>query len=113
MKATFKVTNTGNVDGAAVPMLFLDYPTIIALKDIPYPSKLLKGFEKIFIRKGETKDVVITIDEHGLSRYWQETFNNEGGLPFYFFTGAYTINIGFHATDTEMKSAIVTASSLF
>jgi beta-glucosidase len=104
IKATFKVKNTGNVDGDAVPMLFLDLPKST---DTNYPSKLFKGFEKIFIRKGETKDVTITVDEHGLSHYNDQITT---GIPFSMDDGTYKVYVGFNAgdlTDANTKTVSV------
>jgi hypothetical protein len=50
-------------------MLFLKFPDSINSDyyDGKYPEKLFKGFEKVFVKAGETKKVSITVDEHSLS----------------------------------------------
>ena len=52
-------------------MLFLKFPDSINIDyyDGKYPEKLFKGFEKVFVKAGETKKVSITVDEHFLSYY--------------------------------------------
>ena len=67
-------------------MLFLKFPTITEYTE--YPSKLFKGFDKVFIKKGETKSVTITVDEHALS-YFSVSENK-----FKMGSGEYTVYIG-------------------
>lgn len=60
-----KIRNSGNRDGAEVVQLYI--------RDIefslPRPVKELKGFEKVYIKSGETKIVNITIDKTALSYF--------------------------------------------
>ena len=42
-------------------MLFLKFPTIDEYGTDGYPSKLFKGFDKVFIKSGETKSVSISV----------------------------------------------------
>ncbi|ORX77166.1 beta-glucosidase [Anaeromyces robustus] len=65
LHVTVSVTNTGDVAGAAVPMIFLSFPE--SVKD--YPIRLFKGFDKIMLEPGETKEVEILVDNHALSYY--------------------------------------------
>lgn len=62
---TVKVTNTGKRDGATVVQLYIHDEQ--ASLDRPY--KELKGFSKVFLRAGETKQVTITIDDESLRYY--------------------------------------------
>ena len=60
---TVNVKNTGKVDGAEVVQLYVS-----DLKSsLPRPLKELKGFDKVFLKAGESKDVTITIDQSALS----------------------------------------------
>ena len=86
LTATFNVKNEGEFDGDVVPMLFLKFPTITEYTE--YPSKLFKGFDKVFIKKGETKSVTITVNEHALS-YFSVSENK-----FKMGSGEYTVYIG-------------------
>ncbi|MBQ1774554.1 MAG: fibronectin type III-like domain-contianing protein, partial [Prevotella sp.] len=62
---TVSVTNTGDVAGAEVVQLYIS-----DLKSsLPRPVKELKGFQKVFLQPGETRDVTITIDRDALSFY--------------------------------------------
>lgn len=60
---TVSVKNTGKVDGAEVVQLYIS-----DLKSsLPRPLKELKGFDKVYLKAGESKDVSITIDKSALS----------------------------------------------
>jgi len=62
---TLNVKNTGKIAGAAVPMIFLSFPE--SVKD--YPVRLFKGFDKVVLKAGQSKEVKIFIDDHALSYY--------------------------------------------
>ncbi|HBR11041.1 MAG TPA: hypothetical protein DD740_02290 [Chryseobacterium sp.] len=60
---TVNVKNTGKVYGAEVAQLYVS-----DLKSsLPRPLKELKGFDKVFLKAGESKDVTITVDQSALS----------------------------------------------
>ena len=62
---TFSISNTGKVAGATVPQIY------VAPKDskVLRPVRELKGYEKVFLDKGETKDVTIHLDRHAFASY--------------------------------------------
>jgi beta-glucosidase len=62
---------------------------------ITRPVKELKGFEKVFIKKGETKTVTFTISEEDLKFYNYD-------LDFVAEPGEFEVFIGTDST-TEMK----------
>ena len=62
---TLSVTNTGQRAGAEVVQLYVS-----DLKSsLPRPKKELKGFQKVFLQPGETREVSITIGRDALSFY--------------------------------------------
>ena len=63
--AEFTVKNVGKVSGSAVPMMFLTFPDSIG----DYPKYIFKGFNKIELQPGESKNVNIKADEHALSYF--------------------------------------------
>ena len=74
----FTVTNTGAVDGAEVSQLYA------GMKDakVYRPEKELKGFAKVFLKAGESKEVRIDFDDKTF-RYWNVRTNAwevEGGV---------------------------------
>ena len=65
LEVKFKIKNIGNYDGAAVALLYLSFP-----KEVEnFPIRLLKGFDKYFIKINEIKDCCIVVEEHDLSFY--------------------------------------------
>jgi beta-glucosidase len=61
IRASTTVTNTGNYDGEEVVQMYIYDP----VASVTQPVKKLKGFQKIFLRKGESREVTfpITIEE--------------------------------------------------
>ena len=101
--ATFKVTNNGNYDGDVVPMLFLKFPDEINeyCDGKKYPSKLFKGFEKKFLKKGRTESITIFVDDHSLSYY--NIYKEEFVRPQ---DGTFTVYIGTNARDIQLIETI-------
>jgi len=99
LKATFTVSNTGSVEGATVPMLFLGYPNVSEMGN--YPIRNLKAFDKINLKAGESKTVTLEVDQHGLSYY------NTNKKKFVVPTGGeYTVYIGKSAGDLPLKVSL-------
>lgn len=65
---TFTVTNTGKVAGAEVAQLYVSD----AKGTVDRPVKELKGFEKVFLQPGESRQVHIIIGWKDLA-YWNES----------------------------------------
>lgn len=63
--ATVSVKNTGKYDGCEVVQLYVR--DLVA--SVTRPIKELKGFEKIFVKAGETKDVLFKINAEMLKFY--------------------------------------------
>lgn len=65
LTVSIPITNTGKVDGAEVVQGYVhDVKSRIAR-----PEKELAAFEKIFLKAGETKNVVLTLDKYSLGYY--------------------------------------------
>lgn len=62
---TVRVTNTGGRAGAEVVQLYVSD----VKSSLPRPVKELKGFNKVYLEPGESRDVSITIDSDALSFY--------------------------------------------
>ena len=58
-EATFTIKNTGKMDGAEIAQLYVSaiYPSVYR------PAKELKGFAKVFLKAGESKEVTIIFGE--------------------------------------------------
>ena len=92
----FDLTNTGDVDGAEVAQLY------IGMKDakVFQPDKELKGFQKVFLKAGESRHVRIPFDDKTF-RYWNVRTNRwevEGGT--------YTIMIGASCLDIRLTAEV-------
>jgi beta-glucosidase len=63
--ASVTVTNNGNYDGEEVVQLYIRD----VVGSITRPLKELKGFQKVFLKKGENKKIVFTIGINDLKFY--------------------------------------------
>ena len=88
MKVT--VRNTGNYDGQEVVQLYLRD----MVGTITRPVKELKGFQKIFLKKGESKEVVFTIGEEDLKFY-------NSDLNFVAEPGDFKVFVGGNSRDVK------------
>ncbi|WP_423997535.1 beta-glucosidase BglX [Maribacter sp. IgM3_T14_3] len=68
IKVSIAVKNTGDYDGEEVVQLYLKDE----IRSITPPVKQLKGFKKVFLKKGETKTVTITLSADDLKFYNSE-----------------------------------------
>lgn len=77
------VTNTGSVEGEEVVQLYIQDVTASLVR----PVRELKGFQKIQLKPGQTKEVLFTITEKELSFFDEQlNFKAEPGL-FHVFVG--------------------------
>ncbi len=91
--ATITVNNTGNYDGEEVVQLYIVDP----VASITQPIKKLKGFQKIFLKKGESKEVSFTITVEEL-----KFFN--GDLKWIAEPGEFKVQIG-SSSDSVKEAA--------
>ncbi len=59
------VTNSGKVDGAEVVQVYVHQNN----PSLPRPEKELKGFEKVFVRAGQTRTISIPLGERAFAFY--------------------------------------------
>ncbi|HET9826020.1 MAG TPA: glycoside hydrolase family 3 N-terminal domain-containing protein [Chitinophagaceae bacterium] len=81
--ATVTVTNAGNFDGEETVQLYIQD----VVGSVVRPVKELKGFQKIFLKKGESREVNFTIDADKLKFY-------NSGLKYVAEPGDFKIYIG-------------------
>jgi beta-glucosidase len=91
--ASTRVTNTSKKDGDEVVQLYISYPD---LKE-KAPIKSLKGFKRIFLKAGETKDVSFVLTPNLLSLV------NQNGTS-YQPKGKINISIGGGQPDIDIKT---------
>ncbi len=94
IKVSVDLTNSGNYDGAEVVQLYIRE----MVGSVTRPVKELKGFQKVFLKKGETRTIEFTLTEKDLRFYNSELkFVSEPG-DFKVFVGtssANTLEAGF------------------
>lgn len=90
IQATVDVQNTGNFDGQEVVQLYIQD----IYGSITRPVKELKGFQKIFLKKGETKHVTFTISTEMLKFY-------NADLKFAAEPGDFNVFIGSNSRDVS------------
>ncbi|KAL6870204.1 hypothetical protein ACO1O0_001542 [Amphichorda felina] len=71
---TVEVENTGRIGGMAVPQLYMSYPEA-SEADVEFPSRVLRGFEKLYLEKGEKRKVEFQLTRRDLS-YWDVVRQN-------------------------------------
>jgi beta-glucosidase len=90
--ASVTVTNTGNYDGEEVVQLYIVDP----VASIAQPVKKLKGFQKIVLKKGESRQVNFIISKEELSFY-------NSDLKWVAEPGDFKVQIG--TNSNEVKEA--------
>lgn len=88
--ATVTLTNTGSRDGAEVVQLYIR--DIVG--SITRPVKELKGFDKIFLKAGESREITFTITPEMLKFY---NYN----IEFVYEPGDFDIMIGGNSRDVK------------
>ena len=98
---TFTITNIGECDGAEIAQMYVGHDRSALFG----PKKELKGFVKVFLKKGESKRVTIAFDDKTF-RYFNvktNTWEVEGG--------EYQIYVGANATDIRLQGQVQKESS--
>jgi beta-glucosidase len=90
INVTINVKNTGNRAGHEVIQMYIRD----VVGSISRPLKELKGFEKIYLKPSETKDVVFTIDE-SLLKFYNEALEHKAEA------GSFQVMIGTNSVDVQ------------
>ncbi|CAI7598569.1 unnamed protein product [Penicillium manginii] len=91
-----EVSNTGDVDGFAVPQLYVEFPSSAPAGT---PPSQLRGFDKVWLRAGEKKTVSFDLMRRDVS-YWDVTAQ-DWRIP----AGQFTFKAGFSSRDFQAKKA--------
>ena len=97
LQATVTVTNTGQFDGEEVVQLYIQD----IYGSITRPVKELKGFRKIFLKKGESKTVSFNIGVNDLKFY-------NAALQFVAEPGDFNVFIGSNSRDVSTAKFTLT-----
>ncbi|WP_294205461.1 beta-glucosidase BglX [uncultured Chryseobacterium sp.] len=90
IQASVTVTNSGNYDGAEVVQLYIRD----MVGSITRPVKELKGFQKVMLKKGESKKVTFEITPENLKFY-------NGDLKYDWEPGEFDIMIGTNSEEVK------------
>lgn len=96
IKATVTLKNTGSKDGSEVVQLY----TQQLVGSVTRPVKELKGFQKIFLKAGETKEITFNISAEDLKFYAPHSANN-ADLKFVAEPGDFKLFIGGNSRDVK------------
>lgn len=95
-EVTVQVTNTGACAGAEVVQLYVAAPQ----NGIHRPVKELKGFRKVFLTPGESREVAFTLDDRSFA-VWNQGWVVPGGT--------YTIAVGASSADIRLSGKLEVA----
>lgn len=94
--AQIRVKNDGGIDGAEVVQLYLSFPNHVG-----EPPKVLRGFEKVFIKSGRQSTVQFELGKTELS-IW-DIVSQSWVIP----QGEFRIHIGASSRDIRQTFAFV------
>ncbi|MBK42700.1 MAG: beta-glucosidase [Flavobacteriaceae bacterium] len=100
VSVTVSVTNTGNYDGDEVVQMYIRDQ----VSSVTRPVKELKGYKRIFLKKGETKEVFFDIDKSTLAFY-------DINMKYCVEPGDFTIMVGSSSDDRDLKSTKLTVKN--
>lgn len=87
------VTNTGAYDAAEIVQLYIHD----RYADIARPVKELKGFQRIFLKRGESREVTFTLTSEALKYY-----NSQ--LEYGYDPGEFQVMVGPNSRDVQTKT---------
>ncbi|MFV0529748.1 MAG: glycoside hydrolase family 3 C-terminal domain-containing protein [Lachnospiraceae bacterium] len=93
---TLRITNTGKYDGAEIVQLYVGMPKSRIFR----PVKSLKGFTKVFLKAGESREVQIAFDDKTF-RYW-----NRATKQWEIEEGEYLISVGASVADIRLTQTL-------
>ena len=96
LTATVRVTNTGKRAGKTVVQLYVGDCESSVFR----PVRELKGFDKVFLEPGESKDVSFTLDKRSFA-YWNTKIHD-----WHVESGEFRIEIGHSSRDIACCAAV-------
>ena len=96
LNVSVTVTNNGDFDGEEVVQLYLRD----VVRSITPPKRQLKGFKKVFLKKGESKKVALTLAPDDLKFY-------NSSLEFVAEPGEFEVFVGGDSTCSLKKSFVL------
>ncbi len=102
LTATVKVTNTGSRPGKTVVQLYVGDKESTVLR----PVRELKGFEKVELQPGESRDVTFALDKRAFA-YWNTQIHD-----WHVETGAFTVEAGLSSRDLQASAEVTVESTV-
>ena len=97
MRVSVDITNTGAIDAEEVAQLYIRDDFSSATR----PMKELKGFERIFLKAGETKTVSFLVTPESLAYY-------DAQMKYGVEPGTFTIMVGSSSRDKDLQRLSLT-----
>lgn len=101
LKLSFKVKNTGTVDGAEIAQVYVRD----TLSTIFRPDKELKGFKKVFLKAGEETEIEIELNKRSFAYY--NTYIHDWHVE----SGSFEILVGASSRDIKLKETVEVIST--
>ena len=102
LTATVTVTNTGKLAGKTVVQLYVGDKVSTVLR----PVRELKGFEKVELQPGESKEVSFVLDKRAFA-YWNTDLGD-----WHVETGEFTIEVGQSSRDIDVCGTVTVNSTV-
>ncbi len=102
LTVTVTATNTGKAAGKTVVQLYIGDKESTVLR----PVRELKGFEKVELQPGESKDVTFTLDKRAFA-YWNTQLGD-----WHVETGEFTIEVGQSSRAIEVCDTVTVNSTV-
>ena len=93
---TTEITNTGEVDGEEIAQLYIRDN----VSSVTRPVKELKGYQRVFLKAGETKKIKFTLNSESLAFY-------DIDMNYVVEPGTFTIMTGSSSNDKDLKKTIL------
>ena len=94
---TTEITNTGEFDGEEIAQLYIRDN----VSSVTRPVKELKGYQRVFLKAGETKKIKFTINSESLAFY-------DINMNYVVEPGTFTVMTGSSSNDKDLKKTILT-----
>ena len=102
VRVSFRVSNTGKRAGAEIAELYVGEKN----PAVPRPIKELKGFQKVFLRPGESKKISIELDQRSFAFF--NTTTKQWDAP----ADTYNILVGSSSQDIRLTGKFKLKSEL-
>lgn len=96
VSVSFQLKNTGKYTGDEVSQVYVQLP----FRNEEMPLKELKGFQRITLQRGESKEVTIKLRKE-LLRYWDKSQGR-----FVHPSGIYTVMVGASSMDVRLRQSL-------